>query len=113
MLVTKYPTQAEPTSQHPLISHATVSPAAHSLAILPCQLDTYADAQRPLPPPAVLGALRTALAILDCTEAEDGEGNTGDTVTFQTALGRTVRGAVLAPELTWEMAARVLGRPFR
>ncbi|CAM9314712.1 unnamed protein product, partial [Ectocarpus fasciculatus] len=36
-----------------------------------------------------------------------------DMVTFQTALGRTVRTAVFSTDLTWEMAARVLGRPFR
>ncbi|CAM9445830.1 unnamed protein product, partial [Ectocarpus sp. 13 AM-2016] len=36
-----------------------------------------------------------------------------DMVTFQTALGRTVRTPVSSADLTWEMAARVLGRPFR
>ncbi|CAB1096739.1 unnamed protein product [Ectocarpus sp. CCAP 1310/34] len=36
-----------------------------------------------------------------------------DMVTFQTALGRTVRTPVSSADLTWEMAARVLERPFR
>ncbi len=83
-------------------------------------------AQRQFPPAGVLGALRVALTILD--DADDasstggvaggsggdrgGSGGT-DMVTFRTALGRTVRAAVSAPDLTWEMAARVLGRPFR
>lgn len=66
-----------------------------------------------------------ALTILDdaveTTNTEDADGvgvgcdsnNGRDMVTFETALGRTVRSAVSAPNLTWEMAARVLERPFR
>ena len=42
-----------------------------------------------------------------------GNSNGKDMVTFETALGRTVRSAVSPPNLTWEMAARVLQRPFR
>ena len=73
----------------------------------------------------MLGALRVALTILDeasVTAATDGpdasvlgcdSSNGQDMVTFETALGRTVRSAVSAPNLTWEMAARVLERPFR
>lgn len=86
--------------------------------------------QRQFPPAGVLGALRVALTILDdggasASETTNAKGvdivafgcggsdNGKDTVTFETALGRTVRSAVSAPDLTWEMAARVLERPFR
>lgn len=89
----------------------------------------YNRAQRQFPPAGVLGAIRVALAILDDSNCAsitcgvsggsggDGGGDGGnggtDMVTFRTALGRTVKAAVSAPDLTWEMAARVLGRPFR
>lgn len=74
----------------------------------------------------MLGAIRVALTVLDGangrannTEGANafgvgcGSSSGEDMVTFETALGRTVRSAVSAPELTWEMAARVLERPFR
>ncbi|CAM9153732.1 unnamed protein product, partial [Hapterophycus canaliculatus] len=90
------------------------------------------DPVRQFPPAGVLGALRAVLTILDgasdkvdnknvvnyttgptsCVSTTSNASN-ADTVTFQTALGRTVQSAVSAPDLTWEMAARVLGRPFR
>lgn len=85
----------------------------------------FSQTQRQFPPAGVLGALRVALTILDeasgtaITEGADATGsvcdssNGQDMVTFETALGRTVRSAVSAPNLTWEMAARVLERPFR
>ncbi|CAM9094247.1 unnamed protein product [Laminaria digitata] len=83
------------------------------------------DPVRQFPPAGILGAIRVALTILEDAHTENGaengtenkfengSGRNVDTVTFQTALGRTLRGAVCAPDLTWEMAARVLGRPFR
>lgn len=55
----------------------------------------------------MLGATRVVLTILDDTGAET------EMVTFDTALGRVVRGPVSGPDLTWEMAARILGRPYR
>lgn len=66
--------------------------------------------------------------VLTILDDDDGENNTAngakndpgndscgnlDMVTFQTALGRTVRATVSAPHLTWEMATRVLERPLR
>ncbi|CAM9877678.1 unnamed protein product, partial [Scytosiphon promiscuus] len=88
------------------------------------------DPVRQFPPAGVLGALRAVLTILDdasekIDDKEDKNANSMagtasysnasnlNTVTFQTALGRTVQSTVSAPDLTWEMAARVLGRPFR
>lgn len=81
-------------------------------------IPAMAPHQIPLPPTGVLGILRTVLIILDESgpgnNGEEGDGGVeGDTVTFQTALGRMVRGSISARDLTWEMAARVLARPFR
>lgn len=69
--------------------------------------------------------MRVVLSILEDTdgvklkkrgmdiEGESDDGAEQEMVTFQTALGRTVQSTVSAHDLTWEMAARVLGRPFR
>ena len=110
---------------------ASFSPPAFRIPDFPAQTNAHPSqtrrAQRQFPPAGVLGALRVALMILDdaddandtrnssggsCGGGRDG-GSGSDMVTFRTALGRTVRAAVSPSDLTWEMAARVLGRPFR
>lgn len=63
--------------------------------------------KRQFPPAGVLGAIRVVLTILDDT------GAVTEMVTFETALGRVVRSPVSGPDLTWEMAARILRRPYR
>lgn len=105
----------------------SVSPAEPVCLRLRTVSACHPEIQRQFPPAGVLGALRVALSILDDASASEarnnrdddgiaagcGSDNGKDMVTFETALGRTVRTAVSAPDLTWEMAARVLERPFR